>query len=266
MRDWKVEKLAICYPWSSPFIWDAFAFNALRLERPANSMWFRGRGWCPGRRHLDLCEQAIEWGASHILIIGADQVHPVDMIPRLIRRVEEDGCDVISALVPTRGSIPKQNMKPFQAMAWRYVGDGTDHFETIRPEDGPLQKLDFIGSGVLMFPTCALEGMSKPWFKEYFTPDALRRVACMDTNFVWRLKIEAGMAVWVDTTIKVCHLSAMLIDDTFSDRFADYSKFTSGEVKVIDLDNIEAQREYIEQEAKTGYEIRDPGPTRTVDV
>lgn len=266
MYKWKVEKLAVGYPWSSPFIWDAFAFNALQLERPSNSKWMRGRGWCPARRHIDLCEQALEWGASHILILGADQVHPTDMIPQLIKRIEEDGCDVISALVPTRGTIPKQNMKPFQAMAWRYLGNGTDDYESVNREEGELQKVDFIGSGVLLFPASALSSMSKPWFKEHYMAHNMARIACMDTNFVWRLKMEAGLTIWVDTTIKVGHLSPMMIDDTFSERFSDYSKFVSGEVKIIDLDNVEAQREYLEQEAACGYEARVVGGTTTVDI
>jgi hypothetical protein len=116
----KVDKLAIGYPWVSPFMWSYFAENAMNLQRPPNSRWFRGKGWCPARRHIDICEQAVEWGASHILILGADQVHPEDMIPRLIKRVEVDKCEVIAALVPTRGHVPWIKMKPFQPMAWRW--------------------------------------------------------------------------------------------------------------------------------------------------
>jgi hypothetical protein len=39
---------------------------------------------------------------------------------------------------------------------------------------------------------------------------------------VWRLRSEAGAEVWVDTTIKVTHLHTFEIDDTFTDRFADW--------------------------------------------
>ena len=50
----------------------------------------------------------------------ADQVYEYDMIPRLINRIENDGCDVISAMVPTRGHVARMNMRPFQPMAWRF--------------------------------------------------------------------------------------------------------------------------------------------------
>lgn len=169
----KVEKLAIGYPWVSQFLWTLFAENAMNLQRPANSRWFRGKGWCPARRHIDICEQAIKWEASHILILGADQIHPEDMIPRLIKRVEEDGCEVISALVPSRGNVPWMDMKPFQPMAWRWKNGikskayrgyekDKDMIETIKVSDGDIQKIDFIGSGVLMFPVDDLLMIPKP--------------------------------------------------------------------------------------------------------
>jgi len=237
-----VEKLAIGYPWVSPFIWTFFAENAMNLQRPSNSRWFRGRGWCPARRHIDICEQAIEWGASHILIVGSDQVHPEDMIPRLIKRVEVDGCEVISALVPSRGNVPKMHMKPFQPMAWRFKSNtefrqyrgyelDSDMVEVIEPSDGDLQQIDFIGSGVIMFPVDDLLMLKKPWFGEKFAISNMKREASMDTRFVWELKVIAGAHVWVDTTIKVGHINPFIIDETFQDRFKDWDEIGYGEQK-----------------------------------
>ena len=237
-----VDKLAIGYPWVSPFIWTQFAENAMNLQRPENSRWFRGKGWCPARRHIDICEQAIKWGASHILIVGSDQVHPEDMIPRLIKRVEKDRCEVISALVPTRGHVPWVDMKPFQPMAWRFK-DNTemkvyrsydqdkDMVEIIQPSDGELQEIDFIGSGVLMFPVDDLLMIPQPWFAETFHLESMRRRASMDTRFVWELKSKAGAKVWVDTTIKVGHINAMIVDETYQDRFGDWEELGYGECK-----------------------------------
>jgi hypothetical protein len=239
----KVDKLAIGYPWVSPFMWSFFAENAMNLQRPENSRWFRGKGWCPAKRHIDFCEQAIEWGASHILIVGADQVHPEDMIPRLIKRVEEDGCEVISALVPTRGHVPWMDMKPFQPMAWRWKANITpreyrgsqqdmDMIEVVKVSDGDLQKIDFIGSGVLMFPVDDLLMLDKPWFAEVFHRETMNRRASMDTRFVWELKAKAGANVWVDTTIKVGHINPFIIDESFQNRFGDWEETGYGECKV----------------------------------
>jgi len=240
----KVDKLAIGYPWVSHFMWTFFAENAMNLQRPPGieSRFFRGRGWCPARRHIDICEQAIKWGASHILIIGSDQIHPEDMIPRLVKRVEEDDCEVITAMVPTRGNCPNMHMKPFQSMAWRwkyntelrnYRGYEQDYdmIEVINPEDGDLQRVDFIGSGVLMFPVDDLLMLPKPWFDEQINFEDMSRQASMDTRFVWKLQQMAGAKVWVDTTIKVGHINPMIIDETYPDRFEDWKEAGYGEQK-----------------------------------
>lgn len=242
----KVDKLAIGYPWVSQFMWTYFAENAMNLQRPPNSRFFRGRGWCPARRHIDICEQALEWGASHILIIGSDQVHPEDMIPRLIERVERDNCEVIAAMVPTRGHVPQMNMRPFQPMAWRFKNNAEmreyrsfeedgDMMEVIQPENGDLQEIDFIGSGVLMFMADHIRAMPKPWFTEAINFETMKRRASMDTLFVWKLKVQAQARVWVDTTIDVGHVNPFVIDRTFQNRFGDWEETGYGECKQRNL-------------------------------
>lgn len=250
----KIEKLAVGWPWDSPFTWAPFTQNLANLERPANSKVFQGRGWCPAKRHIHICEQAIEFGASHILIIGSDQLHPIDMIPRLIERVEEDGCDVISALVPTRGHIPRQKMKPFQHMAWRLKGNDPSEADSVDPKDGDLQEIDMIGSGVILFPVDCLLAIEEPWFKETYQLSNMGRVPCMDTRFCWSLKVDAGVKIWVDTTIEVKHLSTFSIDGTFSERFADYADLTEGNIKTLDL-------QYVDKTGAFGKHVRTPEST-----
>ena len=228
----KVEKLVIGYPWSSPFIWTRFTDTALNLQRPENSRWVRGIGWCPARRHTDICEKAIELGASHILILGSDQTYEEDMIPRLIKRIEKDGCEAIAAMVPTRGYVSRMNMKPFQPMGWRLRTDGVEEvgrlednpqqWEPIDPDAGDVQRVDVIGSGVLLFHRDHLLALRKPWWYYRVDPETMQRVADMDTRMVWRLRSEAGAIVYVDTTIKVKHLHTFEIDDSFQDRFMDW--------------------------------------------
>lgn len=237
------RKLAVGYPWSSPFAWTGFTEHLPNLQRPDgyDVRFFRGTGWCPARRHIDICEQAIAWGADLILIIGADQVHPEDMLPRLVTRHNE-GYEVISALVPARGFVGWQDMKPFQPMAWRFqrtsaddpkvvslreyrgMAEDGDMMEVIDPSAGDVQQVNFIGSGVLMFERAHLEALSKPWFMETIDRESYNRLANMDCTFVWRLQMEAHAKVWVDTTIKVKHLHAFPIDDTYSERFADWQR------------------------------------------
>jgi hypothetical protein len=242
------RKLAVGYPWSSPFVFTSFADHLPNLQHPEGYevRFFRGQGWCPARRHAHICEQAMAWGADLICIIGTDQIHPEDMLPRLVSRIERDGCEVITALVPTRGYVDWQDMKPFQPLAWRFkrtngnapmrqfrgLALDPDAIEIIKPEDGDLQRVNFIGSGVLMFQRDHLLALDLPWFSEMVDHKTQQRLSNMDCRFVWRLQSEAHAKVWVDTTIKVKHLHVFNIDDTYQNRFDDWMQPNMGDAAI----------------------------------
>lgn len=237
-------KIAVCTPWFSPFMYTAYVDAQLNLKHPQDCeiTFIRGLGWCPARRHIDMCEKALKWGADYILITGADQVHPPDMIQRLYNRVLQ-GAEIITALVPSRGYVGWQEMKPFQRMAWQFksfssnsvaaMNDEATHIsnaiEVIDPTKADLQEINFIGSGVLMFHRDHLLTLKKPWFFETYNPETYERLACMDTQFVWRLQKEAGARIYCDMTIPVKHAHIFLIDETFPDRFADWTEPGKGD-------------------------------------
>lgn len=232
-------KFAVGYPWSSAFIFSDFAAHLPNLERPegVDVKFFQGKGWCPARRHIDLCEQAVNWGADLICIIGADQVHPPDMLVKLYKRFEE-GYDMVGAMVPARGYVEWVDMKAFQPMAYRFKTTdevGSDKFRryegykksrdmlhVIKREDGDIVPCHFMGTGVLMFHVDYLLSLKKPWFFETINKTNQEREACMDMKFVWRLQSEAGANLYVDTTILVKHLHVFKIDDSFQYRFRDW--------------------------------------------
>ena len=219
----QVTRLCIGWPWQPPTIWSKVVNNYLSLQRPENSFWVRGLGWCPARRHIEVCEKAIAGDASHILFVGSDQIHAIDMIPRLIARIEQDGCDVIAALVPLHGHSDK--VRYFQRTAWVQNKSGKlGDWDLIDPSKGDLQQIKSIGSGVLMFPVSALSQIQKPWFKECFDPLTYKRIPCMDIEFVYRLELEAGLKIWADTTINVKHWIPFPVDETFQKRFDDWNK------------------------------------------
>jgi hypothetical protein len=255
-------KLAVGTPWASPFMWTEYVDAMLNLRRPPvarNALgeleplevtFIRGPGWCPARRHTAICEQALAWGADLILIVGADQIHPPDMLERLIGRWNE-GYEVVAALVPARGYIGWQPMKPFQPMAWRIkphlapmeIADGPlpkNDTEVIDPAAGDVQMVNFIGSGVLMFHRDHLLSLDRPWFRESVDPVTYQRLASMDTTFVWRLQTDAGAKVWVDTTILVKHLHPFSVDRSFSDRFADWAVDGQGDPMICQYQPLEA--------------------------
>jgi hypothetical protein len=230
-------RLVVGYPWASPFFYTKTVDSLLNLRHPegVDVQFVRGTGWCPARRHISLCEKALEAKADLILIVGADQVYEPDMLERLIQR-HKDGYEVVSALVPLRGHTDWQEMKPFQKMAWRikpsseprirtYHGmkRDTGMMEVIDPSAGDMQEINFIGSGVIMFEPDHLLALKKPWFGERYDTKTYQRLATMDTTFTWRLQMEAGARVWVDTTIRVDHLHIFEIDETYPERFKDWA-------------------------------------------
>ena len=93
-----------------------------------------------------------------------------------------------------------------------------DMIEQVDPSDGELQKVDFIGSGVLIFHRDHVLALKRPWFSDQIIDnESWERAANMDSWFVWRLKTEAFADCWVDTTIKVRHLHIFAIDESFSE-------------------------------------------------
>ncbi len=228
-------KIACGPAWASPFVWTRFTETALNLRHPSGTTvkWIFGKGWCPARRHADLCEKALNWGADLIVFLGADQVYPDDLLERLISRFQQ-GYAVVSAPIPCRGYFEwNRGMKPFQPMAWRwtpnvdtrkYRGQHLDpEMIEIVPMTGEMERVNFIGSGVLMFPAQILSQLKRPWFKETIDPETFQRFANQDCVFVWRLQEELGMFCWVDTSIDdVKHIHPFEIDRSFQDRFDDW--------------------------------------------
>lgn len=224
-------KLAVCWIWGSPFVWSRSVESMLGLRHPAGVevSFFRGTGWGPAKRHINACEKAHAWGADLILILGADQVYEPDLLERLVARVRE-GYEVVAAMVPSRGYLGWLDMKPFQKMAWRLKSNGLapiewgqSNLEAIDPAAGDMQRIDFIGSGCILFHRDHLDALTKPWFYETIDHETQRRTASMDTKFCFRLRDEADAQVWVDTTIDIKHIHPFEIDGSYSERFPEWA-------------------------------------------
>ena len=236
------------YPWASPFMWTACVDSMLNLRHPQDTdvRFFRGAGWCSASRHLRGCRAAVEWGADYIVILGSDQVYEPDLLERLMARIDE-GYDCVAAMVPARCYVGWQEMRPFQPMAWRFKTTAqlggprayrgmmadADMVEVVEPDPTqPMQRIHFIGSGVLLFPVDVLLALREPWFYETFDPVTYDRIASMDTKFVWRLQTEGMADLWLDTSIEVKHIHPFEIDRTYQHRFGDWSERGVGPVDI----------------------------------
>lgn len=239
----KKPRLVVGWPWNSPFAFTQCMESLLALWHPPgwNVAFVRGAGHSSARRHIDICEKALKMEADLICILGSDQVYEHDMLCRLVKRFEE-GYEIVAALVPTRGFLIFQGMMPFEPMAWRMktmhelspdgkpskrefrtLADDEDMVHRVTRADGGMQRVDFIGSGVIMFHRDHLLSLEPPWFYETIQKETQVRIANMDCRMAMRLKLEADAQIWVDTTIKVKHLHIFEIDDSFPDRFADWA-------------------------------------------
>lgn len=214
-----------------------FVEAALNIQCPDGytMRWFKGPGWSPARRHTTAVEAALAWGADLLVILGSDQVYDEDVICRLVARFEACG-EIIAALVPSRGYVGWQEMAPFQRMAWRIKRSGRvtleeanalvgqlNDIEVIDPGAGDMQRIDFIGSGCVLFHRDHLLAMKRPWFSEQFNPETYERLASMDTRWIWNMAQASGAQAWVDTTIRIRHLHIFPIDETYSARFTDWA-------------------------------------------
>ena len=180
--NWESIKLGVMIPWGIDMIWRRTWETYETLEKPPVHKLFFGTGRTPARRHEIGCEAAMEWGASHILILGGDQVYPeTDMIRRMVKWMEVTTMDewtsrkkVVNCLVPIRGHRPNQGTRPFQPIGMRLDG-ATNELVPITREDPPIVKTEIIGTGVMLFEADILNGMNKPWFADHYIPGHQQR-------------------------------------------------------------------------------------------
>lgn len=230
----KPKKLGVCTAWGSPFTWTHAAYNMMNLKRPegVDCLFLPGFGRDPARRHIWGIEQSLAWGATHICFLGADQMHDQDILIKFCKHIE-GGWPMVTALVPIRGWIKASGaMKPFQRVAWRIKKELQENIvnisfdpnllEMIDPGEAKLQEVHVVGSGAIVFDVALLNNLKKPWLRESEADDMGCRPCTMDTTFAWRLITEAGGRLLCDCSIKVLHLDAFAIDESYGDRFADW--------------------------------------------
>jgi hypothetical protein len=126
---------------------------------------------------------------------------------------------MIAAMVPMRGYVQSSRMKPFQRLAWKIKNR---EFVPVDVADGVLQRCEFPTSAAILFCADDLKRLSKPWYFFTYKPENWEQIHGEDGNFAVRMQRELGVDAWVDTTIVVKHLHPFAIDDTFSERFADW--------------------------------------------
>lgn len=144
--------------------------------------------------------QALSGGASHLLMLDTDQVYPPDTLTRLMRhQVEICGVTVHSRWMPFspnlyRGEIGRYQWIPDEEM-W----------------SGDLVEIDATGTGCLLLDMEIFDKVEPPWF-EFQVMDG--RPVGEDIWFCSQVR-KAGVRIFVDTSIKVGHLTTVEINEAF---------------------------------------------------
>ena len=197
-------KLACVLPWGSPFVWTKPMVACMNLTRPCETKFFQGAGWASSIRHINGMRAALNWGATHIMFLGGDQLPEEDLLTRLTERINE-GYSMMTGWIAPRNP-------PHKAFADIVTGQEGEKFTTKRvyADEGhkePFQ-VNLVGTGILIFPAEYLKALKKPWMRE--TIDVERdsaRTSNEDVIFVWRLQSEAGGKLWLDPAIRVTHVT-----------------------------------------------------------
>lgn len=226
-------RIAVCIPWDTPFMWMVPAFNMMNWDRPQDSevAFFPGVGWCPAARHNDAVAKAQAWGADIIMFNGGDHACPLDILTRMLARINE-GWDMVHAMPPSRGVVGFDGT-PFKAISYKLKNNCSPPLEQavlnmpqggseiISYDDEP-QETHICGTGNLMMKAEILDGMERPYFTEFIKQDGkYSRWFVMDSNFVYKCTILGGARMFCDTSIKIVHLDCFGIDDTYTERFKD---------------------------------------------
>lgn len=224
-------KIGIIVPWDTPFMWTAPAFNMMNWERPQGYElnFIMGAGWCPAARHNDGVAKAQDWGADLIMFNGGDHLCPKDIVVKMLDRMKQ-GWDIVQAMIPCRGICGRSGI-PFDSMSYKVVGNmpqyepmlnaPKDSIKIITGKDEP-QESHISGTGNILMKAEIFKGLEKPYFQEFIKRDGrFSRYPVQDSDFVYRCTVLSGAKMFCDTSIKLVHLDAFGIDETFSERFKD---------------------------------------------
>ncbi|OGV68125.1 MAG: hypothetical protein A3K18_28150, partial [Lentisphaerae bacterium RIFOXYA12_64_32] len=140
---------------------------------------------------------------THLLMLDCDHDHPVDLVQRLSRRVEEDPSrEIIGALCFRRSP-------PYDPLAIRETADG--RWLPIDGQDVGVVPCDVVGTGAILIARTVFERLARPWFYYDYQGAAMDLWPGEDTSFCIKAR-EAGIQAWVDTSTVSPHLGEVAVE------------------------------------------------------
>lgn len=144
-----------------------------------------------------LVQQALDNGASHLLMLDTDQTYPPDCLTRLLSH----GVDVCGVRVHRR-------WMPFDPIFLRGELGKYNHVPEDEMYSGDLIPVDATGTGCLLFDMDVFLKMPRPWFA--FSQHEGKPVG-EDIYFCSQAR-EHGIDIYVDTALEVGHLTTVEVN------------------------------------------------------
>jgi len=196
-------KLGIGIPCSWSYVPVSFFDSFIQMDRP-DFIYLPAKNGPINEMRNRIVEQALTLGCSHLLMMDTDQIYPKDTITRLLSH----GKQVVHGQVHRR-------YPPFDNLM--YSGTLNNYTNEIDYADGELVKVDACGTGCVLYHMNVFRKIKPPWFE--FTPnmvdEEMKGVVGEDIGFCEKLR-KINIPIFVDTSIKVAHLTMFSIDENFS--------------------------------------------------
>jgi GT2 family glycosyltransferase len=142
-----------------------------------------------------------------LVFIDSDMVFAPDSVTRLVRHLEREDVDIVSAACFRK--VPKYEPCFF----WRLPNETVKYYRKLDWPRDNLFEVDAVGSAFIAIKRKVFETIPFPWY-EYNMP------LSEDLNFC-RIAKNYGFRIWIDPTIKIGHLALLPIDE---DVFTGYNK------------------------------------------
>lgn len=193
------QKLAIGFPLSFPMVHSDFFFGTMMMERPQFIPLRAANGPIDALRN-NLVVEAMQVGATHLMMMDCDMVYHPQTIPKLL-----------SYKLPIVGAMAYRRYPPFDPLLLH--GDPISGYESDTEwEKDALIEVDATGTGCLMFNMQVFRDMPSPWFHFREHPNSTSgAIIGEDIGFCWDLK-RAGYKIFVDTSIPSKHLTTMAVN------------------------------------------------------
>ena len=177
----------------------------------------------------NLARQAIKAEADWVLWLDSDMVFSPDLLMRMMKVVEENGLDFLTALCFRRK--PPYTPCLFDKLEQRKDGKGANYTALLSVPDG-LFKVGGCGFAGVLMSTDILMSVAAKFGGQMFDP---MPGFGEDVAFCWRAR-QCGYELWCDSSIEMGHVGSCVVTRGYFEAFNGGAKDDVGEGEARDED------------------------------